>query len=136
MKRAGATFLALTVCFTALPAFARTAGLSAKSAIVVDASNGGVLYAKNPHLRLPPASTAKLMTALVALERLPFDRRVRVSARAAAAPNSKAGLTPGATYRVKDLAVENAVIAGSDGRRPGLVKGKTGWTFASRQKVR
>lgn len=43
--------------------------LSARSAIVLDAKTGIALYEKDPDFRHLPASTTKLMTALVALER-------------------------------------------------------------------
>ena len=51
----------------------------------------------------PPASTTKLMTALLAAESLDPDRRLVVSARAASMPRTKADLRAGASYRVRDL---------------------------------
>ena len=49
-------------------------GIGARAAILVDATAGTVLFAKRPHARLPIASTTKIMTAVVALERLrPYD---------------------------------------------------------------
>jgi D-alanyl-D-alanine carboxypeptidase (penicillin-binding protein 5/6) len=45
-------------------------GLRARAAILVDARTGAVLWAKRPHSRLPIASTTKIMTALLALQRL------------------------------------------------------------------
>ncbi len=88
--------------------------LSAKSAIVVDPDSSKILYSKNAHLRLPPASTTKVMTAVIALESLPLDRWVVVSRRASAALPSKAGLTPGAKYRVKDLILATLVSSSND----------------------
>ena len=44
--------------------------IRSRSAIVIEALTGKVLYAKDPHCRLPPASTAKLITAIVAMDRL------------------------------------------------------------------
>jgi D-alanyl-D-alanine carboxypeptidase (penicillin-binding protein 5/6) len=43
--------------------------LTAKAVILVDADTGQVLYGQNEHQALPPASTQKLMTALVATEK-------------------------------------------------------------------
>ncbi len=88
--------------------------LSAQSAVVMDLKNGGILYGKNPHLRLPPASTAKLMTALVVLENIPADTRVAVSRNAAQMARSVAGLTPGATYLVQDLVIAALVSSSND----------------------
>src|SRR3990167_10622932 len=42
--------------------------ISARGAIVIDKNSQVILYQKNSNLRFPPASTAKIMTALVALE--------------------------------------------------------------------
>jgi D-alanyl-D-alanine carboxypeptidase len=48
--------------------------LLASGAVLMDAGSGTVLFAKHPHLRLPIASTTKIMTGLLALERLrPHD---------------------------------------------------------------
>ena len=41
---------------------------NANVAFLLDTSSGAVLYAKNPDLRMPPASLAKMMTAEVAFE--------------------------------------------------------------------
>ncbi|MDO8747065.1 MAG: D-alanyl-D-alanine carboxypeptidase [Thermodesulfovibrionales bacterium] len=42
---------------------------SSKAVVVMEASTGRVLFAKNPNLKLPPASTTKLVTAMVVLDR-------------------------------------------------------------------
>lgn len=60
--------------------------IPAKACIVVD-DKDSVLYAKNPSAKLPPASTVKLVTAMVALDRLDPSTQVKVS-RAAAAVRS------------------------------------------------
>ncbi len=57
--------------------------IPAKAAIVMDEA-GAVLFAKYPDAKLAPASTVKLMTAMVALDRLDPDKRVRISRNAAA----------------------------------------------------
>jgi D-alanyl-D-alanine carboxypeptidase (penicillin-binding protein 5/6) len=57
--------------------------IPAKAAIVMDEA-GAVLYAKYPDAKLAPASTVKLMTAMVALDRLDPDKKVRISRNAAA----------------------------------------------------
>src|SRR5215213_9973656 len=51
----------------------------AQAAIVVDAASGAVLYERNARDARHPASLTKMMTALVAVERAPLDRIVRVS---------------------------------------------------------
>ena len=88
--------------------------LSAKSAIVINLDNGGVLYSKNPGLRLPPASTTKIMTAVLVLENLPLNKKILISPRAARAAPSKAGLTVNASYKVSDLLVATLVSSSND----------------------
>lgn len=56
--------------------------IHAKAAIVVD-TNKSVIYAKNQDVKLPPASTTKLVTAMVALDHLKPEERVVVSRNAA-----------------------------------------------------
>ena len=41
-----------------------------EAAILMDVSTGEILYEKNGHLRLEPASITKIMTAILALERV------------------------------------------------------------------
>lgn len=77
--------------------------VSAKSAILSDASRVKTLYGKNVHRRVLPASTTKVMTAILVMEKLPLDRYVTVSSKAAKAPPSIVNLRPGERYRVADL---------------------------------
>ena len=53
--------------------------LSAEGAILIDAETGAVLYEKNAEMRLYPASTTKLMTALLALENAALGETVTIS---------------------------------------------------------
>ena len=77
--------------------------ITASSAILWDLRTQKVIYAKAPHVRHPPASTTKVMTALVVLEKLPLDRVVTVPAWVRGIEPSKANLRPGERYRVRDL---------------------------------
>lgn len=52
--------------------------LSAKSAIVMDAESGVVLFKKDPYLRLHPASITKMAAAIAALELYPVDEVIEV----------------------------------------------------------
>jgi D-alanyl-D-alanine carboxypeptidase (penicillin-binding protein 5/6) len=67
-----------------LAAAPRPALLRAEAAVVVDARTGRVLFARQIHRRLPPASTTKIVTALVVLERLGADASVTIGPEAAA----------------------------------------------------
>lgn len=52
--------------------------LSAQGAVVIDADSKSIIYAKNPDLWLLPASTTKIMTALVALDNYSLDDVVTI----------------------------------------------------------
>jgi serine-type D-Ala-D-Ala carboxypeptidase (penicillin-binding protein 5/6) len=76
---------------------------SAVAAIIMDAETGDILYEKNAHLPLPMASTTKVMTALLGVERLRPHEIVHVSAYAASMAPSKIYLKPGESIRADDL---------------------------------
>lgn len=77
--------------------------VSAKAAVLMDAKTGEVLYSKNPHLKLPPASTTKIVTTLVTLDHLNLNDMAVASSRAAMAEPSKLGLHPGDRMTINDL---------------------------------
>ena len=77
--------------------------IHSKAAVVIDASTGRVLYGKNPNLKLPPASTTKLMTAMIALDRLDLNQTVTISERASKVSPIKANLREGERVTVGTL---------------------------------
>lgn len=77
--------------------------VSASAAIVVDARDGHVLYRRRAADQRPIASATKLMTALVAIEELPLERRVRAVRYTPAAAESRIDLRPGERMSVADL---------------------------------
>lgn len=79
------------------------AEVPAAGALVMDAASERILYAKNPNLKLRPASTTKLMTAMVALDKLNPDDVVRVSEHAAQTPGVSPRLRAGERYTVHSL---------------------------------
>jgi D-alanyl-D-alanine carboxypeptidase (penicillin-binding protein 5/6) len=74
-----------------------------RSAVVMDTSTGRILYAKNPDLRLAPASTTKLMTAIVVIEKADLSDVVTVSRNASRVSPHKAGFKEGDKVTVKTL---------------------------------
>ncbi len=80
--------------------------VSAKSAIVIEASTGKVIWSKNADERLPMASTTKIMTALVALENCDIDKIVEVSPQAVGIEGSSIYL-----YAGEKLSMENLLYA-------------------------
>lgn len=73
-----------------------------KAAVVMDA-DGTVLFSKFPNAKLAPASTVKLVTAMVALDRLAPETRVKVSKNASKVRTISPKLCPGEELTVADL---------------------------------
>lgn len=73
------------------------------SAVLIDATNGRVLWGKNEETPMAMASTTKIMTAIIALENADLKSEVTVSKRAASAPEVKMGLKTGEKIRLEDL---------------------------------
>lgn len=88
--------------------------VSARAAILFENTTGTVLYAKNPHQRRPPASTTKILTAIIALEQGRLDDIVTVSRYAASIPGSTARLYPGQKIRMDDLLHGLLLRSGND----------------------
>jgi D-alanyl-D-alanine carboxypeptidase (penicillin-binding protein 5/6) len=85
------------------PAMAAPATQEPQAYILVDADSGRVLAGKNVHEPHLTASTVKLLTALTALERLPIDTTVPVSARAQSQPAMKISMLAGQVWKFNDV---------------------------------
>ena len=77
--------------------------VTARAAIVVDGATGDVLWSRSPDLELPPASTTKVMTAILALESDALERRFPVSAEACRVVPRKVNLRAGQRLKLEDL---------------------------------
>jgi D-alanyl-D-alanine carboxypeptidase (penicillin-binding protein 5/6) len=96
--------LAAAVAATAAPsAHAAAPSITAPSAAVIETSTGTVVYAKNADQQRGMASTTKLMTALVALDRKPLDAVLTASTYRASAAETRLGLQPGERMTLADL---------------------------------
>ena len=91
----------------------------AKSAILMERDTGEILFDKNSHEKLPPASMTKTMTLLLIMEALEAgtlktDEMVRVSEKAASMGGSQIFLEAGEEMSVDDLLKGIAVASGND----------------------
>lgn len=82
--------------------------------VVVDAGTGAVLAARNEHEPRLPASTQKLMTALVAVQALDARGTLTVSPRAAAQPAMRIGMKAGEVWPVADALRCLLIISAND----------------------
>ncbi len=77
--------------------------LYARSAVLMDADSGRVLYEKNGYEHMPNASTTKIMTCILTLEQGNLDDEVEVSSYAASMPKVRLGMALGDTFHLRDL---------------------------------
>ena len=73
------------------------------ASIVVDVDSGEVIVASNEHAALPPASTTKIITALLVRQRFHFDGEIVVSPIAALAPPRRLNMATDLPWQVRDL---------------------------------
>jgi serine-type D-Ala-D-Ala carboxypeptidase (penicillin-binding protein 5/6) len=98
----------------AIAAAARPPRVTAAAALVVDIDSGATLYAKSPNVALPPASTAKLMTALLVLQEASPDASVIISQNAASIGGSTMWLEAGERFTVEQLLYGLLLPSGND----------------------
>lgn len=77
--------------------------LISKSAVIIDAKTGRILYGKNCEQKMAMASTTKIMTCIIALETSEMDKVVEVSSKAASMPKVHMNIKKGEKYYMKDL---------------------------------
>ena len=82
--------------------------------ILVDADTGAVLGAHDPRTPRLPASTVKLMTALVAVQRLPVNDAVPISAVAEGMPARKINVKAGQRWDREDLLASMLLVSAND----------------------
>jgi D-alanyl-D-alanine carboxypeptidase (penicillin-binding protein 5/6) len=88
--------------------------ITAHSAVLMNAWNKKVLYSKNPHVKLAPASTTKIMTALVVMDRSSLDKKVIVPKSATWMPPSRVDIKKGEVYTTEDLLKAALLNSGND----------------------
>ncbi len=121
MRRMGCliTVFVLTLGMLAPAAMAAPAEVAAKSAVLMDAATGTVLYEQNAHEALAPASVTKVMTMLLIMEaidsgKLRWEDTVTASEAAAAKGGSQIYLKVGETMTVSDMVKSIAVSSAND----------------------
>ena len=121
MKRMGCVVLVLVLFLGVLPRKAQAVELEldGKSALLMDVATGTILYEKNAHEALAPASVTKVMTMLLIMEaidsgKIGWDDMVTASESAAAKGGSQIYLKVGETMSVSDMVKSIAVSSAND----------------------
>lgn len=94
--------------------YAPSVPITASSAVLLDGNTDRIVFAKTPHLKRAPASTAKVLTALVAMKHLPLDKIVTIPRFAESIEPSKVYLRAGERYRVRDLIRATLISSAND----------------------
>lgn len=88
--------------------------ITARAAVLMDVDTGTVLFAHREHDRRGPASTTKIMTAILALERGDLREKVTIGRRPAWIEGSTIGLRPGQTLTLRQLLYGLMMQSGND----------------------
>lgn len=88
--------------------------VSAKAALVMEMASRRMVYAGDIARKILPASTTKVLTAILVLEKLGLDDVVTISPRAAAELPSKIFAEAGDSYRVRDLLYASLLNSAND----------------------
>ena len=90
------------------------AEVDAKAAVLMEAKTGRVLYAQNAHEALPMASTTKIMTALLALEKGDLSQLVTAGPNAFGVPGTSIYLSQGEQLTLEELLYGLLLASGND----------------------
>ena len=104
--------------------------VSAPSAILINLESGTVLFEKNADTRRAMASTTKMMTAILVLERLKLNTKVTASALAEATNESQMDLRQGEVDTVKEL-LEGLLVDSANDAAVALAEACSGSVEAS-----
>lgn len=125
MKRFISLFLGLLLSFSVIAttthAEEKTVELAdqASSAILIERDTGTILFEKNSHAKLPPASMTKIMTMLLIMEaieqgKLKMDEKIRASEYASSMGGSQIFLEPGEEMTTMEMLKGIAIASGND----------------------
>ena len=114
--------LLITICLLPVNAWAEedvSLAEKATSAIIIEASTGEIIFEKNSHEKLAPASMTKIMTMLIIMENiengnLKWSDEVTASAYASSMGGSQIFLEAGETMTVEELLKGIAIASGND----------------------
>lgn len=116
MKKLSITLILAIIifCFMPIYTFAATPSTSARGAVLMEVETGRVLYEKNPHEKMPMASTTKIMTAILALEKGNLSDIVTVSRNASGVEGSSLYLAVDEKLTLEQLLYGLMLRSGND----------------------
>jgi D-alanyl-D-alanine carboxypeptidase (penicillin-binding protein 5/6) len=88
--------------------------VEASAAVLLNGETGEVIFAKHPNTIMAPASTTKIMTAILAIEKGNLDKQIKVSRVAAGKPGSSMYLHRGEVQTLRSLLYGLMLASGND----------------------
>ncbi|MBS6500820.1 MAG: D-alanyl-D-alanine carboxypeptidase [Clostridium sp.] len=85
-----------------------------EGAVLMDGRTGKVIYSKNEHTQYEPASTTKVMTALVVLENTKLTDKVTINEKPTLVDGSAIGIAKGEVYTIEELMLGLLLESGND----------------------
>lgn len=113
-KKIISVLLILTILFTNTSILAEDFSDFSKASILIERSSGRILYSRNKDSKMPMASTTKIMTALLALERGNLEEIVTIKGNWIGIEGSSIYLQEGEKIRLKDLIYGLILRSGND----------------------
>lgn len=105
----------LFLLFAAKPVWAAAEpAIIGEAGVLMNYKNGQLLYEKNPHSRVYPASTTKILTAVVVMENASLNEMVVIPPEACNIEGSATGLQPGEVISLEDLIYALLLNSGND----------------------
>ena len=105
---------AILLSTTVFSAAAASPGITGEAAVLIDSKNGQVLFEKNAAVRVYPASTTKILTAIIALESGRVGEMVTIPKEASDVEGSAIGLREGEQISLEDLIYALMLNSGND----------------------
>ena len=112
MKKIVPLILIFAIIF--MPLKVNAISTSAKAAVVINGDNGEVIYSQNADVRLPMASTTKIMTGLLLCEYGNFEKEITVTEEMLRVEGSSMGLLAGDRVTLHDLLYGLMLASGND----------------------
>lgn len=118
LKKLTTLFITILLIY-AVPTFAseyevKPTDIKGEGAVLINQESGQVLFDKNAHSPHYPASTTKILTAIIILEDLPLNETVIVDERSPFAGGSSIALEPGENLTVEQLVYALMIASAND----------------------
>ena len=114
MRKKTLLIILFIILFTIRYSFCEKPVIDAESGILIDAQSGRILLEYNPHIKLPMASTTKIMTALISLENGQLEDKVKIKKEAIGIEGSSIYLYENESITLEDLLYGLILRSGND----------------------